>query len=211
MEEDRGCIAFFATYRPPVPLDIFSSPIEPSSEKDELKLTDGESYNYNCQVIPPEALKTIIKRLKLASVAREADVKSGRLTGFIFVSERDNNLETLHIGLCLDNKPHKPAFSLAEIYGTNSFNGVRLEDSGCIGGGYQMNGRPIDHFLIYVSTKEPVKVRRSPWNVVYKTNLRTGETERLTPPGSFLILLYIYLLTFTHVCTYISIYDLLAK
>ncbi|XP_078165913.1 uncharacterized protein LOC144560558 [Carex rostrata] len=185
MEEDRGCIAFFATYRPPVPLDIFSSPVEPSSEKDELKLTDGESYNYNCQVIPPEALKMIIKCPKLASVATEADVKSGRLTGFIFVSERDNNLETLHIGLCLDNKPHKPAFSLAEIYGTNSFNGVRLEDSGCIGGGYQMNGCPIDHFLIYVSTKEPVKVHRSPWNVVYKTNLRTGETERLTPPGKF--------------------------
>nr|XP_034571051.1 tol-Pal system protein TolB-like isoform X2 [Setaria viridis] len=43
----------------------------------------------------------------------------------------------------------------------------------------------LTHYLVYVSTKEPVQECRSPWNVVYKTNLRTGETERLTPPGTF--------------------------
>jgi hypothetical protein len=46
-----------------------------------------------------------------------------------------------------------------------------------------------DHYLIYVSTKEPVQVRRGPWTVVYKTNLTTGKTERLTPQG-----IYIYTL-----------------
>ncbi|XP_078165389.1 uncharacterized protein LOC144560110 [Carex rostrata] len=186
MGENRGCIAFFATYRPPVPLDIFSCPVEPKSFEDELSLTDGQSYNYNCQVIPPAALKTIIKHPKLASEAKEADVDSGHLTGLIFVSERDNNLETLHIALCLAEQPPKvKIFSLADIYGTDSFNGVRLEDSGCFGGGYQMGSCTIDHFLIYVSTKEPVKLRRSPWNVVYKTNLKTGETTRITPQGEF--------------------------
>ncbi|KAF3338655.1 WD40-like Beta Propeller Repeat [Carex littledalei] len=186
MGENRGSIAFFATYRPPVPLDIFSCPVPPSSNGDELHLTDGLSYNYNCQVIPPAALKTILNRPKLASEATEADVDSGRLTGLIFVSERENNLETLHIALCFnDNRPKVKVFSLADIYGTNSFNGVRLEDSGCIGGGYKMGSSTIDHFLIYVSTKEPVEKRRCPWTVVYETNLKTGETKRLTPLGKF--------------------------
>jgi Tol biopolymer transport system component len=186
MGENRGSIAFFATYRPPVPLDIFSCPVTPSSKEDELHLTDGLSYNYNCQVIPPAALKTILNRPKLASEAKEADINSGRLTGLIFVSERENSLETLHIALQFnDNPPKVKVFSLADVYGTNSFDGVRLEDSGCIGGGYTMGSRTIDHFLIYVSTKEPVQERRCPWTVVYKTNLRTGETERLTPLGTF--------------------------
>jgi hypothetical protein len=105
----------------------------------------------------------------------------------IFVSERENGLETLQIALHFnDNLPKVKVFSLADIYGTDSFKGVRMEDSGCIAGGYKVGNRStIDHFLVYVSTKEPVQDRRCPWTVVYKTNLRTGETERLTPPGLF--------------------------
>lgn len=78
-------------------------------------------------------------------------------------------------------------FTLADIYGTDLFSGARMEDSGCIAGGYKVDGHTADHHLIFVPTKEPVQERRSPWNVVYKTNLRTGETERLTPPGTFAI------------------------
>ncbi|KAI4994403.1 hypothetical protein ZWY2020_029451 [Hordeum vulgare] len=57
-----------------------------------------------------------------------------------------------------------------------------MEDSGCTAGGYEVDGHTTDHHLIYVPTKEPLQERRSPSNVVYKTNLRTGKTERLTPP-----------------------------
>ncbi|KAH7855932.1 hypothetical protein Vadar_030718 [Vaccinium darrowii] len=169
--EKRGSIAFFTTYRPPVPLDIFSCPQQPTLKQDELHMTDGESYNYNGQVIPSAALKTILKSPKLASEGKEADVDSGRLSGMVFVSER-GNLETLHIALRFnDNKPTVKVFSFADVFGT--FNGVRMEDSGCIAGDY----------LVYVSTMEPAKERRQPWTAVYKTNLKTGETDRLTPSG----------------------------
>ncbi|EEF38217.1 uncharacterized protein LOC8274801 [Ricinus communis] len=182
MAEKRGSIAFFATYRPPVPLDIFSCSVPPTSRQDELHMTDGLSYNYNCQLIPPEALKTIIKRPKLASEAKGSDVDSGRLSGLIFVSERDNNLETLHIALRFnDNPPSVKVFSFADVYGT--FDGVRMEDSGCIAGGYKVGSRTADCSLIYVTTKDPSKDRRQPWTVVYKTNLKTGKTDRLTPSG----------------------------
>jgi hypothetical protein len=184
MGESRGSIAFFTSYRPPVPLDIFRCPVPASSKQDELHLTDGLSYNYNGQTVPPEALKTIVKRLELAPQAViEADNDSGRLTGLIFVSERQHNLETLQIALRSDDDGEVKVFTLADIYGAELFGGARMEDSGCIAGGYELDGQTSDHYLVYVSTKEPVQERRSPWNIVYKTNLGTGETERLTPPG----------------------------
>lgn len=187
--ESRGSIAFFATYRPPVPLDIFSCPVPPSSSRDEFHLTDGISYNYNCRPIPPAALKTLLKRPKLAAEggATDADVDAGCVSGLVFVSERDDSLETLRIALRFNANNKVKVFSLADIYGVTEFGGTRLEDSGCIGGGYKEGSRTIDHSLIYVSTKEPVEERRSPWTVVYKTNLRTGKTDRLTPKGNFFI------------------------
>ncbi|PON66640.1 Tricorn protease [Parasponia andersonii] len=167
MAEKRGSIAFFATYRPPVPLDIFSC--SKTSKQDELHMTDGVSYNYNAQVIPSAALKTILKRPKLASEGSEADVNSGRLTGLIFVSER-GNLETLHIALRFNDSPPKvKVFSFADVFGT--FDGVRMEDSGSIAGDY----------LVYVTTKDDPSERRQPWTAVYRTNLKTGRTDRLTP------------------------------
>lgn len=135
-------------------------------------MTDGDSYNYDAQVIPAAALKAMLKRPKLASEATAADVDSGRVTGMIMVSERTHSLETLHIALRFNDNPQKvKVFNFAEVYGT--FDGVRMEDSGCFAGDY----------LVYVSTKEPINERRQPWTAVYKTNLKTGRTERLTPKG----------------------------
>ncbi|KAL5578713.1 hypothetical protein UlMin_011155 [Ulmus minor] len=162
----RGSIGFSSIYRPAVPLDIFSCPRESPSEKDEVHMTDGDSYNYNGQVIPAEALKRILKRPKLASKVKEKDIDSG----VVFVSER-SDLETLHIALRFKKSSKVKVFSFDEVFDT--FKGVRMEDSGCVAGDY----------LIYVSTKEPAKKRRQPWTAVYKTNLETGKTDRLTPTG----------------------------
>ncbi|CAN6374277.1 unnamed protein product [Urochloa humidicola] len=188
MGESRGSIAFFATYRPPVPLDIFSAPIPPSSASDEVHLTDGVSTNYNCRAIPKDALKSLLKQrpmLAAEGLATDADVDSGRVSGLLFVSERDGGLETLRVALRFKDGSGCKVFSLADVFGAADFSGVRLEDSGCVGGGYKVGSRTVDHSLIYVSTKEPVKERRSPWTVVYKSNLRTGKTERLTPKGQY--------------------------
>lgn len=166
----RGSIAFFGTYRPPVPLDIFSSPRQPRPErKDEVPMTDGKSYNYNGQVVPPTALQNILKRPKLASLAKEVDVASG---GMVFVSER-STLETLHIALRFNNPPTIRVFSVDEVFDT--FKGVRMEDSGCFAGD--------GDYIVYISTKEAATKRRQPWTAVYKTNLYTGKTDRLTPQG----------------------------
>ncbi|XP_050205048.1 uncharacterized protein LOC126655091 [Mercurialis annua] len=160
MANDRGSIAFFATYRPAEPLDIFSN-----YKGDELQLTDGLSSNYNGYMIPRAALKKIMRRPILAREVNENDVESG----MIFVSERENNLETLHISLRFKNSPEIKVYSFSDVYGM--LNIVRMEDSGRIAGDY----------LVYISTMDDSKDRRQPWTVLYKTNLETAQTERLTP------------------------------
>ncbi|KMT12861.1 hypothetical protein BVRB_4g089530 [Beta vulgaris subsp. vulgaris] len=173
MEENRGSLSFFTTYRPTVKLDIYSCPISPTSIDDEICMTDELSYNSNGHFIEPEALKIILQHPKIASESvDEEDVDSGHLTGLIFVSERENGLETLHLSLRLDDEPPVfEVFPISHVYDT--FDGVRMEDSGCIAGDY----------LIYVTTKDPALERRQPWTAVYKTHLITGETTRLTPEG----------------------------
>nr|XP_045085502.1 uncharacterized protein LOC109767595 [Aegilops tauschii subsp. strangulata] len=185
--ERRGRIVFSTAYRPPVPFDIFACPFSPSCTNEELHLTDGVSYNYNGCSIPPAALKTLLKNPKLAEEdgTTDADVDAGHVSGLIFVSERNDGLEILHIALHFNVDSRVKVFALADIFGAANFIGPRLEDSGCIGGGYNVGSRMVGHSLIYTSTKEPVQQCRSPWTVVYKTNLSTGKTERLTPQGVF--------------------------
>ncbi|KAF7076473.1 hypothetical protein CFC21_081114 [Triticum aestivum] len=194
MGESRGSIFFFGTYRPPVPLDIFSCPADPppSSAEDELLLTDDASYNQNGRPVPPAALKEILGFLRktnpeLASDcgATLEDVDAGHVTGMVFVSERDRGLETLHLALRRSTGGEVKVLSLlGDIYGLDDL-GVRMEDSGCIAGGYMVDGVTVGHSLVYVSTKEEVKARRTPWTVVYRTDLADGKTERLTPQGQY--------------------------
>jgi len=191
---NRSSIACFATYRPPVPLDIFSRPVNPSEVDADVLLSDGgDTYNQNCRPIPALALKELLtflgrKNPKLASEcgASPDDAAMGRVTGVAFVSERDNcnGLEVLHVavrGGGGDKKAVK-VLSLADIYGEETFGGVRLEDSGCFAGGFKVGSNAVGHSLVYVSTKQkPADERRTPWTVVYRTNLADGKTVRLTP------------------------------
>uniref|UniRef100_A0ACD5XXL3 Uncharacterized protein n=1 Tax=Avena sativa TaxID=4498 RepID=A0ACD5XXL3_AVESA len=195
MGDSRGSIAFFGTYRPPVPLDLYSCPADPppSSPEDEQHLTDGVSYNQNGRAIPASALKELLtfigkKNPKLAAEcgATPDDADKGRVAGLIFVSERDSGIETLHVALlCTDGKAAAKVLRLADVYGADTFGGARLEDSGCVAGGFKVGARAVGHSLVYVSTKEPVTKRRTPWTVVYRTNLADGKTERLTPQGQY--------------------------
>ncbi|KAL6875580.1 hypothetical protein ACP4OV_013093 [Aristida adscensionis] len=183
MASSRGSIAAFATYRPPCPWDLFSCPIPPSGAKDEVHLSDGNSYNHNGRAIPAAALKALVaKKPELAAEcgATADDVDKGRATGLVFVSERENGLETLQVALRFNGKVK--VMSLADIYGADTFGGVRMEDSGCFGGGFAPNADPC---IIYVSTKKPAEKRRTPWTMVYRTNLKTGKTEQLTPDGQY--------------------------
>ncbi|KAF4398891.1 hypothetical protein G4B88_023485 [Cannabis sativa] len=150
-----------------LPLDIYSQYIS-NKNPHEVHMTDGVSYNYNGRPIPSNALQTIHKRLSGGS-ENDVDISSG----LVYVSERKGNLETLYIALHYNNSdyPEVETIDFAHEFGT--FDGIRMEDSGCIAGDY----------LVYVTTKDNPHKRRFPWTSVYKTNLKTSETQRLTPQG----------------------------
>jgi hypothetical protein len=188
----KSSLACFATYRPQVPLDIFSCPAEADS-KGELLLSDGECYNQNCRAIPAPALQEILRFLRRTNPAladkcgaSTEDVEKGLVTGVVFVSEREDGLEALHVALRFgdDADSKVKVLRLADIYGAETFSGARMEDSPCVAVGFTEGGRTVGHSLVYVSTKEPVMARRTPWTVVYRTRLADGRTERLTPPGT---------------------------
>ncbi|XP_056683465.1 uncharacterized protein [Spinacia oleracea] len=174
--EDRGSIAFFTTYRPPVALDIYSCPLSPTTNPpEELHLTDGVSYNSNAREIPPEALKPILKRIhdKHPNLHFNGDdVDSGCVTGMVFISERTNDLETIHIAIRSSDSGILKVFNFAQLFGT--FDGVRMEDSGCFAGNRSQ-------YLVYVTTKDALHHRRQPWTSLYRTCLNTAQTQRLTP------------------------------
>jgi hypothetical protein len=182
-----GSIVASATYRPPLAWEIFSLPAVPATgtgpTDDEELLSDGVSYNHNCRPIPAPALKALVARKpELATACGNAadDIDLTRATGLVFVSERDRGLETLHVALRCNGKVK--VLSLADVYGAEAFGGVRMEDAGgfCCGA-----ADADDPSIVYVSTKAVVEKRRAPWTAVYRTNLRTVETERLTPDGTF--------------------------
>jgi hypothetical protein len=187
MAGSRGSIASFATYRPPLPVDLLSCPVPPSSANGEQNLTDGVSYNCNGRPIPAAAFKLpVAKKPVLASEcgATAEDVEKGHATGIAFVSEREDGLETVHVALRFNGVVK--VLSLADIYGADTFGGMRMEDSGYFGGGFAPP--TADLSIVYVSTKEVVEKQRAPWTVVYRTSLRTGDTERLTPQGNKAVL-----------------------
>ena len=139
-------------------VDIFSCPIPPADGgSDEVHLSDGVSYNHNGRPIPAAALRVLIaKKPELAAEcgATAADVDTGRATGLVFVSEREEGLETLHVALRFDDKVM--VLSLADIYGADAFGGVRMEDSGLA------PDAAADPCIVYVSTRKPVEKRRTP-------------------------------------------------
>ena len=128
---------------------------------DEVHLSDGVSYNHNGRPIPVAALKALIaKKPELAAEcgATADDVDTGRATGLVFVSEREEGLETLHVALRFDGKVAVKVLSLADIYGADAFGGVRMEDNSCFGDGLALD----DPCIVYVSTRKPVEKRRTP-------------------------------------------------
>jgi hypothetical protein len=160
MAGSRGSIASFATYRPPLPVDLLSCPVPPSSANGEQNLTDGVSYNCNGRPIPAAAaLKLpVAKKPVLASEcgATAEDVEKGHATGIAFVSEREDGLETVHVALRFNGVVK--VLSLADIYGADTFGGMCMVDSGCFGSGFAPSA---DLSIVYVSTKEVVAKRRA--------------------------------------------------
>ncbi|KAK1433356.1 hypothetical protein QVD17_10266 [Tagetes erecta] len=161
--------------------DIFSLPINTTGP--ELQLTDANSVNFNGHFV---------------------SVNSNGQFHLLYVTER-NGSSSIFLDVVsypsLDHRPTKRSILETESTQSQSFfdtGSTRLQSiyetestrsqRRLIGGGdgrISMKDRPslVGDFLIYVSTHEETGVSRTSWAAVYSTQLSTGLTQRLTPPG----------------------------
>ncbi|XP_057795701.1 uncharacterized protein LOC131011844 [Salvia miltiorrhiza] len=157
-------ISFTTLGRSSYAFDIFALPA--AAPPQEIRLTDGNSVNFNGHFPPP------------ASLSGRPDPN----TQLIYVTERNGSSK-----IYLDVLLHTRAGSRAalEVSTESTRSQLVLIGDEQTNGRVSMKDRPslVGHNLIYISTHEDPGKPRSSWTAVYSTELTTGSTRRLTPQG----------------------------
>ncbi|KAF8082477.1 hypothetical protein N665_0824s0025 [Sinapis alba] len=177
-------IVFTTLGRSEYEFDIYSlSTTHPPSISGEIRITDGESVNFNGYF--PSPSPALISLLPDANLIQPGDDSSP--LHLIYVTER-NGTSSIYYDLVYngdsDSKSKRrsvleapsrvqiPLLSNADDHRSgNTVNSFKDKPS--------LNGE----FLVYVSTHENSGEPRTSWTAIYSTELRTGLTRRLTPSG----------------------------
>ncbi|KAL3845504.1 hypothetical protein ACJIZ3_002907 [Penstemon smallii] len=168
-------IAFATLGRSSYAFDIYTLPINahPSSE---IRLTDGNSVNYNGHFPSPSSL-SLLPHLPNQSPPTT--------THLVYVSER-NGSSSIYLDTLSNSPTESKSRSILELVSTESNRvRVRLVGDEVSDARVSMKDRPslVGGDLIYVSTHENPGIPRASWAAVYSTKLSTGSTRRLTPKG----------------------------
>ncbi|KAJ9568483.1 hypothetical protein OSB04_004449 [Centaurea solstitialis] len=162
--EPATSIVFTSNGRSRYAFDIFSISID--APHNELRLTDGISVNFNGHF--PQTF-----------ITDPTVPNSPPTTQLVYVTER-NGSSYIYLDL----------ISHQGLEGSRRRSVLQSELSRSqqllVGGGkISMKDRPslVGNLLVYVSTHEDPGVGRASWAAVYSTQLLTGLTRRLTPPG----------------------------
>ncbi|KAG2303511.1 hypothetical protein Bca52824_032162 [Brassica carinata] len=176
-------IVFTTLGRSHYEFDIYSlSTTHPPSISGEIRITDGESVNFNGYF--PSLSPALISLLPDdATLIQPGDSSPLHL---IYVTERNGTssiyYDLLHGGdsdsqskrrsvLEAPTRVQIPLLSKADFRSGKTVNSFKDKPS--------LSGE----FLVYVSTHENSGEPRTSWTAVYSTELRTGLTRRLTPSG----------------------------
>lgn len=167
---EHSSIAFATLGRPRYAFDIYSLRISDPSK--EIRLTDGNSINFNGFFASPSALP-FLKNCSLPSV------------NLVYVTERNGSTS-----IYLDAVSFSPSSVVQppSLLGVSTqFNRVQISLVGDenFNGRVSMKDRPtlVGQSLVYVSTHENPGKPRASWAAVYSTQLTTGSTLRMTPKG----------------------------
>lgn len=175
-------IIFTTLGRSDYAFDVFSLPtLGPSTIADELRITDGQSVNFNGHFPSSPIISLLANQTLLESSSVKRPDESLQT---IYVTER-NGSSNIYLDIIYYDTPtnsrRRSALETAvrvevPLLGTNT------EQSD---GRISMKDRPslVGEDLVYVSTHEDSGVPRKSWAAVYSTHLPTGSTRRLTPYG----------------------------
>ncbi|XP_073152994.1 uncharacterized protein [Henckelia pumila] len=158
---EHSSIAFATVGRPRYAFDIYS--LRTSDPSKEIRLTDGNSINFNGYFASQLSALPFLKNYSLPSV------------NLVYVTERNGStsiyLDAVHFSLGVSTRFNRVQIPLV---GDEKFNGqVSMKDKPTL----------VGQSLVYVSTHENPGKPRASWAAVYSTQLTTGSTLRLTPIG----------------------------
>ncbi|XP_052203693.1 uncharacterized protein LOC127808970 [Diospyros lotus] len=162
--------------------DVYTLPIAGSgmvNARDELKITDGHSVNFNGHFPSASSLTALLSSLRDQTLAATPAQPPLHL---VYVTERNGSSSIYLDALYSDGSDYSRRRSMLSVLNRVQVPLVGIQQSnGLIG----MKDRPslAGDYLVYVSTHENPGVLRRSWAAVYSTHLRTGSTRRLTPYG----------------------------
>ncbi|XP_042493138.1 uncharacterized protein LOC122072794 [Macadamia integrifolia] len=179
---DSTSIVFTTLGRATYAFDIFSLPTSyPPEHNDEIRLTDGQSVNFNgyfpfpsssiLSLLLPDQTLTLDPTLSppvqlLVYVTERFGISNIYLDAHFNDDSIDFNPSTRRSALESPSRIRVPLLNPKQ-----SDDKISMKDRPSVAG---------EH-LIYVSTHENPGVPRTSWDAVYSTNIITGETRRLTP------------------------------
>ncbi|KAB2093157.1 hypothetical protein ES319_A02G077700v1 [Gossypium barbadense] len=177
-----GTIVFTTLGRSNYAWDIYTLPTsDPPSPSNELRVTDGESVNFNGQ-FPSTSPSSVLSLLHNRSLIRIPGPQAPPPLQLVYVTER-NGMPNIYYDALYYSAPGStrsrsalevPVRLQAPLLGLEeSKNRVSMKDRPSLSG----------ENLIYVSTHEDPGEPRTSWAAVYSTHLGTGLTRRLTPSG----------------------------
>jgi Tol biopolymer transport system component len=162
--------------------DIFQLPIlDPPSITNEIKITDGQSLNYNGHFPSPSSILSLLPNQTLIQTRVRPDPPPFEL---IYVTERNGTWNIYYDAVYHYDTPRSTGSRSAledltirvqiPLLGfVQSENRISFKDKPTLSREY----------LVYVSTHEDTGEPRTSWAAVYSTDLKTGLTRRLTPTG----------------------------
>jgi Tol biopolymer transport system component len=179
---DGDTIIFTTLGRSHYEFDIFAlSTTQPPSVSGELRITDGESVNFNGYFPSPSpALLSLLPDETLIQMEDSSPLH------LIYVTER-NGTSSLYYDLVYGgNSDFKTkrrsvleAPSRVQVPLLSRFDHL----SGMTVNSFKDKPSLSGEFIVYVSTHESSGEPRASWTAVYSTELKTGLTRRLTPSG----------------------------
>ncbi|KAB1199492.1 Protein TolB [Morella rubra] len=161
--------------------DVFALPaLDPPSVTDEIRITDGQSVNFNGHFPPSSALLSPLLTQSGIQTRVRTETPSLQL---IYVTERNGTSNIYYDAVYGDGLRSPRLRSTLEVSER-----VQIRLLGSVPGKQRisMKDKPSltgEGMLVYVSTHEDTGEPRTSWAAVYSTDLTIGLTKRLTPYG----------------------------
>lgn len=163
--------------------DIYSLPIQNQHSPTEIRVTDGNSVNFNGHFLSPSSSSFLLSLLlNQSQIQVLADTPPLQL---VYVTERNGISNIYYDVVSIEDQQQTRKRSILEAVSDRVQVPLFPESTELSDNRVSMKDKPTvtGEHLVYVSTHENPGKPRASWAAVYSTHLKSGLTLRLTPYG----------------------------